>query len=160
MLTLVERLQAKEDRPGIWRVGELKSIQPRKRDRIIHALGIHPDFAHFANHRIGACQRRSFRHFYATNQIQLILRRNKSAGYGFKHGASRAEQQQINRKYRATTSERFTHQPLITVRTAMEKAVKWPENPAEQTVNQPGRIIFRRTVRLQQQGSQRRGERQ
>ena len=115
MFTLVERLQAKEDRPGIRRIGELQRIQSRKRDRIVHAFGIHPDFAHFADHRIGAGQRGAFRHFHAANQVQLVLRGNKPAGHRFKHDACGTEQQQVNHEYRTAPSQRFAHQPLIAV---------------------------------------------
>ena len=148
MFALIERLQAKEDRPGIRRVGELQRVQPRERNRVVHAFGIHPDFAHFADHRVGARQRRTFRHLHAANQVQLILRRNKPAGNRFKHHASGTEQQQIHHKYRAASSQRFAHQPLIAVRAAVEKAVKRTENPAEQTIDKPGREIFRRAVRF------------
>ena len=158
MLTLVERLQAKKDRPGIRRISELQRVKTGKRHRIIHAFGIHSDFAHFADHRIGARQRRAFRHFHAANQIELILGGNKPARDGFKHDAGGAKQEQIDHKNRPAAPERFPHQPLIAVRTAVEKAVKWTENPAEQTIDKPGRDVFRRTVRLKQQSGQRRRE--
>ncbi len=160
MFTLIERFQAKKYRPGVRRVGELERIQARKRDRIIHTFSIHPDFAHFADHRIGARQRRAFRHFHAADQVQLILGRNKPAGNGFKHHARGTKQQQINRKHGPASAKRFAHQPLIAGRAAVEKAVERTENPAEQTIDKPGREIFRGAVWLQQQRSQRRRERQ
>ncbi|MGK3470034.1 efflux RND transporter permease subunit [Klebsiella pneumoniae] len=37
---------------------------------------------------------------------------------------------------------------VIAVRAAQEKAVKRTENPAKQTIDQPGREVFLRAVRL------------
>lgn len=118
------------------------ALSPGKRPHS-RPFGIHPDLAHFADHRVGARQRRPFRHLHAANEIQLILGGNKPAGDDFKHHPSGAEQQQIHRKHRATASEGFAHQPLIAVRAAQEKAVKRTENPAKQTIDQPvGRSFF------------------
>ena len=148
VFALVERFQAKKDRPGIRRVGELQRVKPRESDRIVDPFGIHPDLAHFADHRVGARQRRTFRHLHAANEIQLILGGNKPAGDDFKHHPSGAEQQQVHRKHCATASKRFAYQSLIAVRAAQEKAVKRTENPAKQTIDQPGREVFLRAVRL------------
>ena len=158
MFTLIERLQAKKYRTGVRRIGELQRVKSWKRHRIIHAFSVHPDFAHFTDDRVGAGQRRTFRHFHAANQVELVLGGNKPARHGFKHHPGGAEQQQVNNKHGATSSERFANQPLVTVRAAMEKAVKRAEQPAEQAIDKPGREISWRAVRLQQQGRQRRGE--
>ena len=82
------------------------------------------------------------------DRVQLVLGGNKPAGDDFKHHPCGAEQQQVHHKHRATAAEGFAHQPLIAVRTAQEKAVKRTENPAEQTIDQPGREVFFRAVRL------------
>lgn len=80
--------------------------------------------------------------------VQLILGGNKPAGDDFKHHPSGAEQQQVHRKHCATASKRFAYQSLIAVRAAQEKAVKRTENPAKQAIDQPGREVFLRAVRL------------
>ncbi|MNM47889.1 hypothetical protein D3C81_588640 [compost metagenome] len=153
-MALAERLERNERDTGVGGVGELQGIQARERDGVGHTVGFLGDLGDLAQHFIGTRDRRTLRQLHTRDQVQLVLGRNEARRHQLEDEAGTDQQHRVHHEHRATTTEDLRHATLVLFRAGLEEAVERTEHPAEQTVDDAGRGILRRAMRLEQAGRQ------
>jgi hypothetical protein len=153
---LVERFQYREGDAVIRRVGELRWIQADHPRHIGDTVRVLCDFDHLFQDLVGTLERGALRQLHAGDQIELVLGRDEAARHGAEHQGGAEQQQRIDREHAAATLQDAPHRAVVLVGTGLEETIERTEYPAEGTVDAARERIFRRGVRMEQFGRERR----
>src|SRR6202012_4339898 len=126
---------------GIVASGDIQKVD-------VFNLMCEPD--HIVRHRIGTMKRCPLRQLGTCKQIELVLRRNKSARYLVEQDVCAHQKAYVNEEYDAGDPQRVSDNSLITIRVLVEEMIEWPEKPSKCAFNGPSQQVFAGAMALKQ----------
>ena len=108
----------------------------------------------------GASHRGGVGQLHVQEQIALVLLRDKARGHVDEGEVGQQQQAAVDRQGEQAHAQQAADHADIGFRADPEYPVEQPEEPAQEQVHEPGERIAAGAVRLEQQGRQRRAERE
>src|SRR5580698_8252837 len=116
--------------------------------------------AHTPNHRLGSIKRRCVWKLCEGHQILLVLRWHETGRGASETHVGKPNEPAVDKKRNARCPHDPADNTYVACREPREEAVEWPEEAAEQSIENAGQAVRRRTMFLQQQSRQRRRQRE